>query len=245
MFRVIYSFKLFAFFIPLFLISLLNAQMAGPAPQPVDVEKNVPDENIKSLDLEYVYGGDFIMGTLYDKDELTEMFMKYPNLEKLNISGQMSADEEIFALIHDQFPLLKEVKINGSLRFVNGDGMVYSYQEVNWYPVSSEMLGALVQNYSAIENIHLSLSTVNDEALEKLSVGAPVLKEITLRGAVNVTDKGILVLVATLPSLESIDIRPFTLQQPMNGESMVTTQISKEVIQEIRGRGIEVYDETD
>jgi hypothetical protein len=245
MLKILYNLR-FVFFIPLFSLNLLSAQMASPSPQPPDqVDENEADGNIKSLDLEYVYGGDYIMGTLYDKEELTEMIMKYPNLEKLNISGQMYANEEIFALIHDQLPLLKEVKLNGSIRFVNGDGMVYSWQEVNPFVVTPEMLQALVKNHTMIENIHLSLSTVNDEGLEILAMGTPELKEITLRGAEGVTDNGILALVGSLPNLESIDIRPYKLLQPMNGEKIVTTQISKEVIQQIRDRGIAIYDEAD
>lgn len=208
----------------------------APAP-PSDIE--IPAGEVKYLDLQYVYGGDYTMGHSYSEEELIQKISQHPNLERLNIGGQQITPG-LMSIIHKQLVHLKEIKLLGSIQFHNGDGWVYSWETINWQEISPEMLQALIQGNSPLERIDLSMSTVDDAGLAAIGQGAVNLTEIILRGADKVTDQGLLALMEKLPSLKFIDISSISLKQPYSGVEIVGPKISKEVIQQLRDHGITV-----
>jgi hypothetical protein len=198
---------------------------------------SIPSKQITSLDLTYVYGGDFILGQPFDEEELIQKVLSSPNLEELNLSGQ-SISPSLMTIIRENLPNLKKISIKGSVRFNNGDGLYYSWESINQQIVSVEMLQALFLNESPIEILDLSLSTIDDNGLEQISQNAYNLREIYLEGASGVTDTGIIALLDKLPNLKIIDLSSYTLRMPMANQETIAPQISEELIKVISDRGI-------
>jgi hypothetical protein len=213
----------------------IEAQLVNP---PVHEESHsIPADQLETLDLTYVYGGDYTLGRSYSEDELIQKIMGSPNLVELNLSGQ-SLSPGLMSLIHDHLPKLKKLILKGSVRFVNGDGMYYSSEAINQQEISPEMLQALFLNGSPIEILDLSLSNINDAGLEMISQGGYGLKELYLQGASDLTDTGIKSLVGKLPNLKLIDLSKFTIRQPMDNRETIEPKVSSEVIKNISEKGI-------
>lgn len=216
---------------------VLSAQQMAP---PVIENPSINKENETDLNLEYVSGGDFVLGKLYDDSELIEIILSHPKLKVLNLSGQYDANPHVMAVIHDHLPQLRELKLTGSIRYINGDGDVFSSQQINWQEVSDEMIQALVQNHSNIKSVDFSLSSINDLGLELLSKGAKNLSKIYLKGAEGITDKGILTLVDKLHKIKMIDLSQVVLQQPYGMSKTVAPKVSDKLIQKLINQGITV-----
>jgi hypothetical protein len=198
---------------------------------------SIPSEQITSLDLTYVNGGDYILGQPFDEEELTQKILSSPNLEKLNLSGQ-SIPPGLMTIIHESLPKLKKLSIKGSVRFNNGDGLYYSWESINQQSVSEEMFQHLFVNDSQIEILDLSLSSIDDKGLEQISHGAQNLKEIYLEGVSSITDTGIIYLFDKLPNLKLIDLSSYTLRMPMGDQETLAPQVSKELINTLSEQGI-------
>ncbi len=80
----------------------LEAQSATPPPTRDETVVN-PDEQHESLDLSFVYGGDFTHGESYSETEIVEKLLSYSNLVELNLSGQ-SLTPALMEAIHDYAP---------------------------------------------------------------------------------------------------------------------------------------------
>ena len=219
-------------------ISLLEAQSVNPPPIQDEIIAN-PGDKVETLDLSYVYGGDFTHGESYSETEIVEKLMSYPNLVELNLSGQ-SLTPALMDSIHDHATKLKRLIIKGSVKFVSGDGMSNSWESLNQQVITPEMLQALLSDGSLIEVLDLSLSTINDAGLESISQGAHHLRQLYLMGDNDVTEKGITSLIEKLPNLELIDLSKYTLRQPQNSQESFVPKISEELIKKLSDRGIVV-----
>lgn len=214
---------------------MLHANTAVPqAEMPKESQVNF------QLDLNYVDGGDFISGYLYDEEFLIQQIQANPQVELLNISGQINANVKVMEAISASLNQIKRLDLHGSIRFHNGDGRYYSWETVNWQKVDGAMLQALVGNGATIEIVDLSLSTVDDHALKLLAMGATNLKEIYLSGASMVTDDGVLALAELLPNLAVIDVSSIILSLPTANSEVFAPQISQEAIEKLQNKGITV-----
>lgn len=223
-------------FISLFSLNAINLEAAKTNFNAVE-SPSIPNEQATSLDLSCIHGGDFIIGTLFNEEEITQKILSSPNLVELNLSGQLISPN-LMSFIGDNCHQLKKLTLKGSVRFNNGDGLFYSWESINQQEVSKEILQALFLNESPIETLDLSLSTINDAGLEKLSQSAHHLKEIYLAGATGVTNAGIISLVNKLPNLKLIDLSSYILKQPMAEQENSAPQISEELIKTLSDRGI-------
>lgn len=211
----------------------LEAQTAVPN----QIEKpSASGAEAKSLDLTYAYGGDFILGTVLSEEEIAEKIVSVPNIEELDLSGQV-VSSSLMVIIHD-LTRLKKLSIKGSVCFNNGDGLYYSSESVNQQEVSEEMLFALIQNGSQIEILDFSLTTINDKGLEQIAQGAFNLRELYLIGTSDITEAGILSMVEKLPNLKLIDLSGFILRKPAGTQESITPEVSEELIKKLKGRGL-------
>lgn len=231
------SFIIFLSFVSFFYLNSIQLESLQMEASTDSETPSISSEQIISLDLTYVHGGDFILGKPFDEEELTEKILSSPNLEELNLSGQ-SISSALMSIIRENSPKLKKLKIKGSVRFNNGDGSYYSEESINQQVVSAEMLQDLFSNESPIEVLDFSLSTIDDSGLEKISHGAYNLRELYLQGVSGVTGDGIIALFDKLPNIKLIDLSSYTLRQPMAHKKTIAPKVSKELIEALSGQGV-------
>lgn len=233
-------YKLFMLSLTVLSIFAFNYNLhAGPGvvnPSPEEEAPVSPGE-LKSLDLSYVYGGDYVLGKILDEKTILQKIIASPNLIELNLTGQL-VTPAIMTGIHDHLLQLNKLIINGSVRYNNGDGDYYSSEVLNEQAINADMLQALFSNGSTIEILDFSLSTIDDAGLEQISLGAHNLSEIYLKGAKGITDSGLSFLFAKVPTLKVIDLRSVTLKRPMDNDETLAPQVSKDLINNISSKGI-------
>ena len=221
----------------------LFAQGASPPTESPDLSETETDNLV--LNLEYVDGGDFVLGQSLDEGELIKAIRSHVHLETLKLSGQDAVSPAVMATIQADLPQLKKLELKGYIRFIaTSDGRAFDHESVNWQDVTEEMLQALFKDNQegvGIEVLDLSLSTVDDNALKEIGAGAHNLRELYLRGSPSITDAGILDLVAKLPNLKLIDLSKVVLKAPFENER-IAAEISSEVIQELKNRGVLVIE---
>lgn len=220
-----------------FYLNMLQLEALQTAAPTYNEISSIPKEEITSLDLTYVYDSDYRLGKLFDEEEIIEKILSSPNLKELNLSGQ-ALSPSLLSILHENLPHLKKLIIKGSVCLNEGDGLFYSEEFINKQTISEEMLQALFFSESPIEVLDLSLSTIDDHGLEKISRNAHNLREIYLEGASEITDSGIMALVDNLPNLKLIDLSSYTLRKPMANLETLAPQISKKLIKTISDRGI-------
>lgn len=206
---------------------------------PATKSTSASNEQAESLNLTYIHGGDYEIGTPLRTEDLNHEILSRPDLKELNLTGQF-VSPEVMSTIHYQLPQLKKLSIRGYVRFDNSDG---SYSEslsesLNEQEISLEMLLSLFPYDSPIEVLDLSLTTIDDNGLEQIGQGAQHLREIYLTGASNVTDTGINSLVDHLPNLKLIDLSKYLLRKPMGNQETIEPQISQDLIKDLSSRGI-------
>lgn len=209
--------------------TLLEAQVAIPI-------EDSPNDQARFLDLSYVEGGDFIIGNAFGEEEIAQKLLSNANIEELRLSGQVLSPS-LASIIHE-LPQLKKLVLTGTIRFNDGDGLSYSWESINEQEASKEILQGLIQSASSIEVLDLSLTTVDDNGLEQIGLGAFNLREIYLKGAKNITESGITSLVDKLPNLKLIDLGSVTLREPQSGKTTIAPKISPEFTTSLSNRGI-------
>lgn len=82
------SFRLFIYFS----ISILSFHMLQSVEIKFPTSNETaypPNEEIMFLDLSYLLNGNVTLGKLFTEEELIQKILSYPNLQELNLSGQI------------------------------------------------------------------------------------------------------------------------------------------------------------